>query len=115
MAQSPHARWKVAFFALAAFWVITTAYLSFQVVNLGALADDQGSAATSSGDALRVLATLLPTIAPSLQRADALALLRRQNPHAMIVATDSTVALDQLTFHFGSSGTIVSVVPAYEP
>jgi hypothetical protein len=62
-----------------------------------------------------VLAAIAPGIAPSATRADVLTLLRRQHPRAIIVATDSSVAIEQLTFRFDNRGTLRRIDFEYAP
>ena len=58
---------------------------------------------------LDVVARLLPAQQPAPSRADVLRMLRRQNPKARILATDSTVTIGQLTFRFGRTGRLERV------
>ena len=102
-------RWRGGFFALLA------VLISVVAVSLYALVD-QGVSYTYLGEELRyvesdfaVLRRLAPALREGDTRADVLALLRRQNPEALISSTDSTVSIGALVFRFGSEGRLGAV------
>ena len=94
--------WRRSFFILLGVAVIMVGGL------LIAVADKKVSYAeqrpVEAGVDLEVMARLLPVQQPAPARADILRLLRRQNPKARIFATDTTVSIGRLIFHFGRGG-----------
>jgi hypothetical protein len=99
--------WRRSFFILLGVAVVMVGGL------LIAVADKKVSYAEQRpvevGDDLDVIARLLPAQQPAPGRADVLRLLRRQNPKARIFATDTTVSIGQLMFHFGRTGRLERV------
>jgi hypothetical protein len=93
--------WRRSFFILLGVSVVLVGGL------LIAVADKKVSYAEQPVEVredLDVIARLLPAQQPAPSRSDVLRMLRRQNPKARILATDSTVSIGQLVFHFGRAG-----------
>src|SRR5437868_10645226 len=93
-------RWKAAFFGLLIVAGLGGAAAAYGLVDQGVTLTYMQQGYTETVDDLEVLRRLLPAAAPRLQRAEVLALLRQQHPHAFIVATDTSVHVGQLTFLF---------------
>ena len=99
--------WRRSFFILLGVAVVMVGGL------LIAVADKKVSYAEQRPvevrDDLDVIARLLPAQQPAPTRADVLRMLRRQNPKSRIFATDTTVNIGQLVFHFGRGGRLERV------
>ena len=102
-------RWRASFFALLAFWILTVVVSLYAVVDQGVsytyLSDELGYVESD----FAVLRRLAPTLRQGDTRADVLALLRRQNPEALISSTESTVSVGALVFRFGADGRLSAV------
>ena len=102
-------RWRVAFFVLLVVWIFSVLTLGYFIVDAGITQTYAGVSAEDSERALAVLERLVPAIQRRSDRTALLELLRAQNPRAFIVATDSTVEVDGLTFRFGVDRQLRSV------
>ncbi|HJQ21353.1 MAG TPA: hypothetical protein VJ867_13480 [Gemmatimonadaceae bacterium] len=94
--------WRRSFFILLGVAVVLVGGLLIAVADKKVSYAEQGPSAASAD--LEVVARLLPAQQPAPSRADVLRLLRRQNPKARIFATDSTLMIGRLTFHFSRTG-----------
>ena len=102
-------RWRIAFFSVLGLLILTVLAGSYALL-------DQGISYTYLADDLRyvesdfaILRRLTPGLRQGDTRADVLALLRRQNPEALISSTDSTVRIGGLVFRFGADGRLRAV------
>ena len=102
-------RWKAAFFVLLALASLGGAVAAYGALDQGVTLTYMQEGYSDTIEDLDVLRQLIPVAAPRLQRADVLNLLRRQHPTAFIVATDTSVAIGELTFLFDSGGTLRAV------
>jgi hypothetical protein len=103
------ARWRRASVALLALLLVAVGWAAYALL-------DQGVTLTyerDSYDHLRrdvdVLARLAPVAPGGVSRGQLLDVLRRQHPGALITASDSTVGIGQLEFHFGADGRLRAV------
>lgn len=94
--------WRQSFFILLGASVVLVGGLLIAVADKKVSYAEQRPVEVRDG--LEVVARLLPAQQPSPSRSDVLRLLRRQNPKARIMATDSTVSIGQLVFHFSRAG-----------
>jgi len=102
-------RWRAGFFGLLALFIA--------VILVGAYALlDQGVSYTYLSDELQYVTddfAIVRRVAPTLRegdtRPDVLALLRRQNPQAIISSTDSTVTIGALVFRFEDDGRLTAI------
>lgn len=99
--------WRRSFFILLGVSVVVIGTL------LIARSDKKVSYALESQDraqqSVDALARLVEEQQPPATRSNILKLLRRDNPKAKIFATDTTVSLGSLTFHFAKSGRLERV------
>jgi hypothetical protein len=110
-----HRRWRIATLCLIVLWLATVGALGYQLADLGDQVDDLTVSSQSGSASFDILARLVPVVARSARREEFLTMLRQQNPTAFVVATDSSVAIDQLTFRFDGSGALQRVLPFYAP
>jgi hypothetical protein len=108
-------RWRVAFIVAVILCFATGAAAVYGILDQAVTMDGLEVGYKDTRDAAEVLARLGPTVAPRATRSDVLALLRQQHPSALIVATDSTVAIGQLTFRFDRAGTLRKIDLVYAP
>lgn len=95
-------RWKIAFFALLALSLLLLAGLGYTLLDQSAtLTYREDEFARMRGD-LAIVGRLLPAMQGRNDHRALLELLRKQNPTALIVATDSTITMDDLVFTFGA-------------
>ena len=99
--------WRRGFFVLLGVSVVVIGIL------LIARSDRKVSYAGESHDAaaqnVAVMASLLEAQQPPVNRSTVLRVLRRDNPKARILATDTTVTLGDLTFYFAKTGRLERV------
>jgi hypothetical protein len=103
-------RWKIAFFMLLVCTLIGAGASVYALVDAGVTQTYREADYASTITDLEVLRDLVPAVQRPLTRADALVLLRRQQPTALIATTDSTLAIGQLTFLFAPTGTLRNVL-----
>ena len=108
-------RWRTAFIVAAALWIVTALAAAYAIVDQAVTVDGLTSGYNDTREAAEVLAQLGPRVAPQITRAELLNVLREQHPKALIVATDSTVAIGQLTFRFDARGGLRTIELAYNP
>ena len=96
-------------------WGVITLALAFQVVNLSSYLDDQQYGYQEAEHTNEILRGLVVPLARSATKKDILVLVRRLAPTDMIVETDSSVALNGLTFQFDSHGVVDTVLSEYDP
>lgn len=101
--------WRAGFFALVAILIVGVLTGFYALL-------DQGVSYTYLREELQyveadfaILRRLTPTLRQGDTRADVLALLRRQNPDALISSTDSTIRVGALVFRFGTDGRLHAV------
>ena len=94
--------WRRSFFILLALSVVVITILFFSRT------DRKVSYAGESQDMLRedfsIVARLVEEQQPPTNRATVLRVLRRENPKGRILATDSTVTMGDMVFHFAKNG-----------
>src|SRR5262245_50050494 len=90
-------QWRRAFYIALGAFLLTLAGLVYATTDRNVTYADQRPRETQED--LDVAVRLLSS-QTGLTRSDVLGLLRRQNPKAKILATDSTVSIGQLTFRF---------------
>ena len=96
-------------------WGVVTLLLAFQVLNLSDMLSDFQVGADDAGHSNEVLRGLVVPLASSTTKKDLVVRLRRLAPHEMIVETDSSVAVGQLTFRFNKAGVLDTVLGEYNP
>jgi hypothetical protein len=101
--------WRRSFFILLGVSLLVIAIL------LIARSDRKVSYAGESGDAaaqnLEIVRRVLEA-QPAVMRSSVLKILRRDNPRAKILATDTTVSIGTLTFFFAKNGRLERVSSA---
>jgi hypothetical protein len=102
-------RWRAAFLALLAVWILTLGTAAYMVVDQAVTLTYHDVSHRDMREDLQVLATAAPALGTQVTRGSLLATLRRQHPQAFIVATDSTVGIGQLEFRFGRDGRLRAV------
>src|SRR5688572_3661849 len=102
-------RWRAGFIGLCAILLAGVLAGTYAVL-------DQGVSLTYLRDEFEhveedfaILRRVVPTLRDGTTHADVLTLLRRQNPEALISATDSTVSIGALVFRFGADGRLRAV------
>lgn len=93
--------WRRAFFILLGAFAIVCIALVIATTHRSVSYAEQSPAGQDED-----VGTLLRFVAgnqPPLTRSAVLRILRRQNPKARILATDSTVTIDRLVFHFDAA------------
>lgn len=99
--------WRRSFFILLGVSAVVIAILFLSRT------DRKVSYAGESQDVLRedfsLVARLLEEQQPPANRSYVLRILRRENPKGRILATDSTVAMGNLTFYFAKNGRLERV------
>ena len=99
--------WRQSFFALLGASVLVIGIL------LIARSDRKVSYAGEAHDGaeqnLEVVARVLEQQQPPATRSNVLRILRHENPKSRIFATDTTVTLGTLTFHFAKNGRLERV------
>jgi len=108
-------RWRTAFIVAATVCLLTAGAAVYGILDQAVTMDGLQVGYDDTRQAAEVLAGLGPRVAPRITRADLLTILRQQHPDALIVATDSTVALGQLTFRFDAHGALRKIDLVYEP
>lgn len=101
--------WKTAFFGLLILAALGGTAAAYGLLDQGVTLTYMQQSYVETIEDLEVLQRLVPAAAPRLNRADVLTLLRRQHPRAFIVATDTSVQIGQLTFHFAGSGALQTI------
>jgi hypothetical protein len=108
MTDIGHSRrqWRRAFYIVLGAFVLALAGLVYATTDRNVTYADQRPRETQEDldVAVRILSAQT-----ELTRSDVLGLLRRQNPKAKILATDSTVSIGQLTFRFARNGRLEQV------
>lgn len=100
-------QWRRAFYIVLGAFVVALAGLVYATTDRNVTYADQRGPRVTQEDldvAVRMLSSQT-----ELTRSDVLGLLRRQNPKAKILATDSTVSIGQLTFRFARTGRLEQV------
>ena len=108
-------RWRTAFFISVTLCVVITVTAAYAMLDQAVTIDGLRIGYNDTRTAAATLAGLGPQFAPKITRAELLSTLRQQHPAALIAATDSTVALGQLTFRFDASGALRKIDLAYVP
>lgn len=103
-------RWRGAFFALLALWLLTLGTAAYLLVDQAVTNTYREVSYRDMREDFGVLATIAPALGAPVRRGALLATLRRQHPTALIVATDSTVGIGQLEFRFDRDGRLRAVV-----
>ena len=100
-------QWIRAFWVLAGAFVLVLGALFYATTsrNVSYAVERPQEAQADLDVAVRMLAGQQP----AWTRANVLRVLRRQNPSAKIFATDSTVTIGKLTFHFDRTGRLEEV------
>jgi hypothetical protein len=102
--------WRQSFFILLGASLLVIGIL------LIARSDRKVSYARESGDAVAenvdIVAGVLVGQQPPPTRSSVLRTLRHDNPRAKILATDTTVSIGSLTFHFAKAGRLERVTTA---
>jgi len=112
---NPSRRWRTAFIVAVILCFATGAAAVYGILDQAVTMDGLEVGYKDTREAAEVLARLRPTVAPRATRADVLTLLRQQHPTALIVATESTVAIGQLTFRFDAAGSLRKIDLVYAP
>jgi hypothetical protein len=99
-------QWRRAFYIALGGFLFALAGLVYATTDRNVTYADQGPRETRED--LDVVVRMLSS-QTGLTRSDVLGLLRRQNPKAKILATDSTVSIGQLTFRFARNGRLEQV------
>jgi hypothetical protein len=107
--------WRTAFIIAIALWLLTAAGAAYSILDQAVTMDGLQVGYADTREAAEVLARLGPAVAPRITKADLLTILRQQHPDAFIVATDSTLAIEQLTFRFDVRGALRKIDLVYEP
>lgn len=94
-------RWRRAFLTLVAVWLVTVAGAAYALVDQGVTLTHHDAGFRDMARDFRVLLRAAPALGGSVTRTAVLTTLRRQQPDALITATDSTVRTGGLTFRFG--------------
>ena len=102
-------RWRQAFFVLLAASLVTVGGLVIALLGHGVPVTYAEQKQENADRDLAVALRLLSAAQPLPTRTGILRTLRRQNPGAAIVVTDSTVSIGQLTFRFARSGRLQDV------
>ena len=99
--------WRRGFFILLGFSVVVIGILllsrSDRKVSYARESDD------GSGQSLEIVAGVLVGQQPPATRSSVLKSLRHDNPRARILASDTTVSIGSLTFHFAKNGRLERV------
>ena len=111
----PSRRWRTAFIVAATLCLLTAGGAVYGILDQAVTMDGLQVGYDDTREAAEVLARLGPEVAPRITRADLLTILRQQHPDALIAATDSTVAIGQLTFRFDARGALRKIDLVYEP
>jgi hypothetical protein len=101
--------WKAAFFSLLGVTVLGAGAATYGLLDAGVTRTYMEVGYTDTINDLEVLRQLIPAVQRPLMQTEALALLRRQHPTALIAATDSSIQIGQLTFLFAPTGSLRSV------
>jgi hypothetical protein len=108
--------WKVWLRRLAfAVWGVATMLLVFEVANLSDMLSDFQVGADDTEHSNDILRGLVVPLAATMTKKDLIVRLRRLAPDEMVVETDSSVAVGQLTFRFNAAGVVDTVLPEYTP
>jgi hypothetical protein len=105
----PKNRWKPAFLVSFAILLFSNAFWVYGYVDRSVTISYMREGMRSAEEDLISLKNLLPTVMQSQSKADILALLRRTNPKAFIVDTDSTISIGQLVFHFDRNSALRAI------
>jgi hypothetical protein len=96
-------------------WALLTLALAFRVLDLGSAHSDMLVGYQDLSQSNDVLRGLVLPLAQTVTKQDILVLIRRTNPSEMVVATDTSIGVGQLTFRFNATGRLASIVPEYDP
>ena len=102
-------RWKIAFFVMLGVSLLSVGYLAIEVVDQGITYTYASVSYEETQRSLAMMERLLPTLEGHARRAQLIELVRDQNPKAFIMATDSTIDVDGVVFHFTTDGRLRSV------
>ncbi len=103
------ARWRRAFLAVLAAWLITAGWAAYALIDQGVTLAYQGDSYEHLRADLATLTALEPEVECDVTRPALLATLRRQHPGSLITAGDSTVGIGQLEFRFAADGRLRAI------
>src|SRR5690349_5566469 len=102
-------RWRRACLGFAGLWLVTAATGAYLLLDQSVTLSYHEDSWQHLVRDFKVLTAAGPVLGGTVTKPALLETLRRQHPDALISATDSTVAIGQLTFRFSGDGRLRAI------